>query len=522
MLSTDSLTRPAAAQASHQARRVMAVWCPDWPVVAAMTDLPRSAAAAVFDKGLVLACTPAARADGVRRGMRRRDAQARCPELAVLDYNPAADVRAFEPVLAVIEELTPGVAPLRPGLCALPVPDRYYGGEVEAGAVLAERLVDAGVWDCRIGVADGLFTAEQAARRALPQESFVVAPDGSAAFLRGLPVRVLDDPELVSLLDRLGLATLGDFASLSANDVQARFGRHGAFLHRLARGLDARPVTARSVPPELSVSLTFEPPLELSEQVAFSTRRSAELFVRRLADLGLVCTAVRIEADADGVLACARSWLHPRWFRSTDLLDRLRWQLQVEGAVPAPVDGVRLVPQTVEPLDDHAESLFGNAPDERVEHGVARVQSMVGYDGVVAPVVQGGRGPADRQLLVPWGERAVATRPRSLPWPGSLPPPAPATVFPAPVEALVVGDGGQPVRVSDRGMVSAEPTRFRATADAGLQPVAAWAGPWPIDEQWWDEHAARRVARFQVVGVDGIAWLMVVQDGHWWTEARYD
>jgi protein ImuB len=30
------------------------------------------------------------------------------------------------------------------------------------------------------------------------------------------------------------------------------------------------------------------------------------------------------------------------------------------------------------------------------------------------------------------------------------------------------------------------------------------------------------VARFQLVGVDGSAWLLVEEDGHWWCEARYD
>ena len=49
----------------------------------------------------------------------------------------------------------------------------------------------------------------------------------------------------------------------------------------------------------------------------------------------------------------------------------------------------------------------------------------------------------------------------------------------------------------------------------------AWAGPWPVDEQWWDEAAARRIARFQVVGVDGSAWLMVVEDGRYTGELSY-
>src|SRR5215211_7286454 len=72
---------------------------------------------------------------------RRRDASARCPELIVLDRNAASEIRTFESVLSAIEEISAGVAPVRPGLCALRVPSRFYGGEKEAAAVVAEHLV---------------------------------------------------------------------------------------------------------------------------------------------------------------------------------------------------------------------------------------------------------------------------------------------------------------------------------------------------------------------------------------------
>ena len=510
--------------------RTMVVWCPDWPVMTLLADLPPGAPAAVLEKGQVLACTPSARAEGVRRGMRRRDAQSRCPELTLAEHRPEADARAFEEVLTAIEELSPGVAPLRPGLCALRVPARFYGGEVEAGAVIAERLVALGVWDVRLGVADGLFAAEQAARRAPAQDCLVVGPGESPAFLADLPVEALDAPDLMSLLRRMGLTTLGAFAALAPSDVHTRFGSHGELLHRYARGLDPHPVSRRAVPPELEATLALEPPLDLVEPIAFSLRTTAEAFVRGLAAHGLVCTTVRIEVDCDGTLSSSRRWLHPRWFAAADIVDRLRWQLQGsadKGGIAAPVDTVRLVPEVAEPLAEHADSLFGGGPDDRVARGVARVQSMVGHDSVLAAGVQGGRGPADRALRVPWGERAVGARSTHAPWPGSIPPPAPATVFAEPQEAMVVGAEGQPVVVSGRGAVSSPPDRFRADASVPVderpwQPVASWAGPWPVDEQWWDEAAARRIARFQVVGVDGSAWLMVVEDGRWFTEARYD
>ena len=156
--------------------RTMVLWAPDWPIVA--VDVPASVPAAVLDKGMVLACSQAARAEGVRRGMRRRDAQSRCPGLVLHEHHADADARAFETVLTAIEELSPGVAPLRPGLCAISVPARFYGGEAEAAAVIAERLVELGVWDVRAGIADGLFAAEQAARRARAQESIVVPVGG--------------------------------------------------------------------------------------------------------------------------------------------------------------------------------------------------------------------------------------------------------------------------------------------------------------------------------------------------------
>jgi protein ImuB len=519
--------------------RTMVVWCPDWPVMAHLADQPVGVPVGVFEKGMVLACNPSARADGVRRGMRRRDAQSRCPGLVVADHRPEADARAFEDVLLAIEELSPGVAPLRPGLCAVRVGGEFYGGEAEAAAVMAERLVDLGVWDVRLGVADGLFAAEQAARRALAQDVLIVPAGESAAFLAGLPVEALDEPELVSLLRRMGLTTLGAFATLSAADVHTRFGGHGALLHRYARGLDPHPISRRAVPPELTASLVLEPPLELVDPIAFSLRATAERFVTELAAHGLVCTTVRIEVDSDGRLGSARSWVHPRWFGATDLIDRLRWQLS--SGAPGPVDGVRLIPEVVEPLSDHADSLFGLpggtsrsrsdwGTDDRVVRGIARVQGMVGHEGVLAVGVQGGRSPADRTLTSPWGEQPATVRPLASPpqaggtpsWPGRIPAPAPATVFTRPAEALVVGAEGQPVVVTGRGSVTCPPERFRSSSDAPWQPVASWAGPWPIEELWWDEVSSRRIARFQVVGVDGSAWLMVVENGRWFTEARYD
>ena len=73
--------------------------------------------------------------------------------------------RAFEQVVAAVEELCPRVEVLRPGACAIGArgPARYFGGE----EALARKIIDAVArcgFACQVGVADGMFAAQLAAR----------------------------------------------------------------------------------------------------------------------------------------------------------------------------------------------------------------------------------------------------------------------------------------------------------------------------------------------------------------------
>ncbi len=108
-----------------------------------------------------------------------------------------------------------------------------------------------------------------------------------------------------------------------------------------------------------------------------------------------------------------------------------------------------------------------------------------------------------------------------MPSPGRVPPPSPASVFTEPVAAQVLDATGVAVGVSGRGAVTAPPARV-SVAGAARAEVVAWAGPWPVDERWWDAPAHRRRARFQVVTADGSGWLLGLEAGRWWADAAYD
>ena len=367
--------------------------------------------------------------------------------------------------------------------------------------------------DLLIGIADGAFAAEQAARRGV-----VVDPGASPAFLAELPVETLDpsgDSPLIDLLKRLGIRTLGAFAALPARDVLARFGPAGAWAHRQAGGRDDRPVAARRPPVEFTLTLDLEPPVDRVDTVAFSARGVAEQFVLDLAAHGLACTCFELQAVSENGEETVRRWRHSGVLSTVDVLDRIRWQLEGWLSGPGPPPDGRSGSAAARPDRGGADR---RAPagavgrlgreDERAHRALARVQTLLGHGSVLTPVRERRpRSPGERTTLVPWGDEPMPLRSPEQPWPGQLPAPAPAVLLDPPRPAQVLDASGRPVVITERGSVPHPPARF---AHSGQRPVAvaSWAGPWPVDERWWQADSARHVVRCQLVDVAGRAYLV--------------
>jgi len=552
--------------------RTLVVWCPDWPLVAAgLAGRP----AVVLAANRVIASSGPARAEGVRLGQRRREAQACCPELVVVAEDAARDARSFEPVVLAIAGFTPRVELTRPGVCALPAraPARYFGGEASlvekvcntvAGAVMAVAGAAAGAAPeppCRVGIADGPFAARLAAREG------VIVPHGEVpAWLRHFEVEVLGLPELADVLRRLGIRTLGEFAELDEGAVLARFGSEGGFAHRLARGLDERPLALGDPPADLTVCRVLDPPADRADALSFVAVGLADELVGHLGPRGLAATQLLVEAETEHGESLQRWWRGDRPFTARAMVDRVRWQLEgwLQGPViTAPTAGVTMLRLTVTgavPDDGRQMDLEGSlsTPGRQVERGLARVQGLLGHGAVLTAVRTGGRGPGEQICLVAWGEEpdkdlgrransVKAARPggggkRALgyvrpgrraavkqagpdlpPWPGHLPPPSPALVHPVPIPVEVLGPDGEAVGVTGRGRCTAVPFRLvLPVAGSSSLGIVAWAGPWPADERWWDPAAARRRARLQVLADDGTAHLLVLEQGLWHLEATHD
>jgi len=492
-------------------------------------------------------------------GSARRVLVLRCPDWLLADEpEPAAAARAFEPVVAIVTEFCPQVEVVRPGLAAFGArgPSRYFGGEAALAARLAEavsnRVSNGGSRGitCQVGIADGLFAADLAAQAG--PGGLLIPPGETPHFLAGLPVAALPCadlgiPELADLLPRLGIRTLGEFAALPAAEAGSRFGARGIVAHRLARGLDPRPLAPQPPRRDLSVEQAFDPPADQSEPVVFTAKALAERMHARLAAHGLVCVRVQVQVRCADGQEFTRLWRHDGLLSALAVAERVRWQLDgwragagPERAAPERADPeragreraggeaedggitlLRLVPDQLVRATGHQLALWGDAVvSDRVARAAVRVQALLGHTAVTRPVLSGGRSPADQVLLTPFGDAGLPQRPADRPWPAQIPAPAPAIVYPEPEPASVTDAAGREVSVSGRAQLSAPPA-WLCAGRGQARAVVCWAGPWPVTERWWDPVRARRQARFQLVTDDGRAWLAVLQDGRWQLEARY-
>lgn len=530
--------------------RMAVVWCPDWPVVS--WGVPLDEPAAVFVANRVVASSPAARASGVALGQRRRDAQGRCPELAVLDRDLDREARLFEPVAAALDAITPRVEVTGPGLVGFPTrgPSRFFGGDQALAEKTLELITPALSQRApvRVAIADGVFAARLAARAASDHGTIrVIDPGDTPAFLAELPIATLELPDLVDVFLRLGLTTLGSLAELSAADIVGRFGREGRLAHRLAVGEDDHPPDLRRPAPDLAVTWAFEPPAEEIDRCAFAAKVLADELHSDLLSQGLSCTRIAIEAETETGEQQMRLWRHQGaggtgGLSAAALADRARWQLdgwlnQSENSRPASgIVRLTLLPDEVVAAGGRQLGLWGarNDRSDDVTRVVARLQAMLGPDSVTVPEYRGGISPGEQLRMVPaavvdLAEERPATSQEWLtePWPGQIPAPSPARIHPDPIPVGLLDEQGDPIGVSGRGELSETPRVLQRHGTSGRgQPrprrVVQWAGPWTAEQRWWDPLTRRRRARLQVVLDDNTAHLLAIEGQSWAVEATYD
>jgi nucleotidyltransferase/DNA polymerase involved in DNA repair len=349
--------------------------------------------------------TAAAASKGVRPGMRLGEALATCPQLVLVEHDPATVEQSWEEILRRLEDSGFAVEPVEPGTVYFETKgvERLYGGLEPA---LKRALASVGaVWDAQAGAAERRFAALAAANVAQPGQALIVSDDRMRRFLSPLPLTLLPlERERYEELEELGIKTIGQLAGLPGGAVAERLGPDGRHAWSLARGeQDGRVVPRRAAEPLVET-------LEFPEAVAqmLTLRRGLSVLIDRL-----LSRPERAGRPPRKLALWARLAGGASWRRTVTLREptadpsRLRAALGPKlGELPAPALKLRL--EVAELAEGRGEQLElvraeGDVLQGRLKEGLRQVKSAVGAGGVstIVEVAPWSRIPEARALLVP-------------------------------------------------------------------------------------------------------------------------
>ena len=210
-----------------------------------------------------------------------------------------------------------------------------------------------------VGAGSGKQIAKIASDLAKPDGLRVVRRDEEAQLLAGLPVRRLwgIGPVAEDRLHRLGIETIGQLAALTDAEAANILGTGvGPGLHRLARGIDDRPVMERAEAKQISAESTFAADLTTIEQLRDAAGPIAEHAHRRLDRDGRGARTVTVKLKKSDMSTLTRSATLPYATADAGTLTAMAHRLLLD---PRDIGPVRLLGVGFSGLSDvRQESLF--------------------------------------------------------------------------------------------------------------------------------------------------------------------
>ena len=231
------------------------------------------------NRSVVCAASYEARKFGVRSAMPAVRAERLCPDAVFLPPDFPRYRTVSHQVRVILKGHTDLVEPLSLDEAYLDVTENKTG--LPTATLVARAIRNQIRTELRLtasaGVAPNKFLAKIASDWKKPDGLFVIQPQEVDSFLAPLPVGRIPGVGKVTeeKLKGLAIQTVADLRRLELSVLERRFGRYGARLYELARGIDESAVVPDRPTQSISAEDTFEQDVLLSDM---------EPMIRRLAE----------------------------------------------------------------------------------------------------------------------------------------------------------------------------------------------------------------------------------------------
>jgi protein ImuB len=454
-----------------------------------------------LERGHVLDLDASAYELGARVGMTLLQAgahfhgNAHAPRIVVGD--PARNRALWERVLDALDAASPLVEDTAEGTALIEM--RGIEGTPEHWlASVRAALAEIGL-PFSVALGHNRFVARVAA---LVADGAIVTAGTTSALLGPLPLHVLGlDEATIERLDLLGIRSLGELAALPHGPFVRRFGPEAKHWHAWARGVDDTPLIPRPRALRIDRTLFGEGTAEREDQLLFALRSLIARVCDDVAYIGKRCGVLRLHLECeDGTTHELLAQLAQPTALPATMFDLLRAKL--EGTtLRSPVVGLRLGAERFEEAGS-ALGLFatGDPDPENVAIALARLEAALGEQHVLRARIHDGFRYESRFTYEPF---TAAPNPQ-----------APTPAASASATSTFTLRLTQPRAIAVR-------MHQGAPAFVGASAVVQLAGPWRVDETWWEKPLQRE--EYDVLLADG-SLLRITHEsgGAWFVRGTYD
>lgn len=275
--------------------------------------------------------------------------------------------------------------------------------------------------------------------------------------------------QILTILHKWGIHTLGQLAALEKEELHARLGREAVRLWERANGTATRLLKFVQPPESFEESFEFDHEIETAEPLLFMLRRFLEQLALRLSAIYLVARELTLRISFSNKQSYERVFKNPQPTSNVDLLFRMLQTHLENFKSEHPIVAVTLTAQPIRPASQQF-GLFETAlrNPQQLYETLVRLSALLGSDRVGTPILEETYRPNTfRMEPFAWQVGAIdLNRPQSMQSRVALRrfrPAASATVF--------VG--------KDRHLQS----------EKIQSQVVDQSGPFLLSGNWWDEKA---------------------------------
>jgi len=339
-------------------------------------------------RGVVAAACYVARTYGVRSAMPMFEALRLCPQARVVRPNIEKYARVGREVRRMMLQLTPVVEPLSIDEAFLDLSGTVRLHGLSPAKVLARLALEVEKKlsiTVSIGLSCNKFLAKIASDLDKPRGFAVLSAAEAPEFLAPKPVSFIFGIGKASAarLARDGFVRIADLQKVSELEMMRRYGEEGRRLARLARGIDARKVSADRETKSVSSETTFDRDIADFRALERILWAQTEEVSARLKDKALAGATVTLKLKTADfrIRTRAHSFASPTQLAGK-IFAAARGLLEREAdGTKYRLLGVGLSALTTAEHADPADFVGGRAAD--AEHAVDRVRARFGDDAVV-------------------------------------------------------------------------------------------------------------------------------------------